>query len=34
LDVDFEEASLTSDGGLILACELDERFGFGGLAAI
>src|ERR1017187_3602338 len=33
LRVDFQGSRVTSDGGLILVRELDERLGFGGLAA-
>jgi hypothetical protein len=33
LRVDFQGSRLTSDGGLILVRELDERLGFGELAA-
>ena len=29
--VDFQGSRVTSDGGLILVCELDERLGFGEL---
>jgi hypothetical protein len=31
LKVDFQGSRVTSDGGLILARELDERLGFGDL---
>ncbi len=31
LKVDFQGARVTSDGGLLLVRELDERFGFGQL---
>ena len=31
LRVDFQGARVTSDGGLLLVRELDERFGFGEL---
>jgi hypothetical protein len=31
LRVDFQVARVTSDGGLLLVRELDERLGFGGL---
>ena len=31
LKVDFQGSRVTSDGGLILVRELDERFGFSGL---
>lgn len=31
--VNFQGSLVTSDGGLILVCELDERFGFGELIA-
>jgi len=31
LKIDFQELRVTSDGGLILARELDERRGFGEL---
>ena len=31
LKVDFQGSRVTSDGGLILVCELDERLGFGKL---
>ncbi|MGH9829434.1 MAG: transposase [Blastocatellia bacterium] len=33
LKVDFQGARVTSDGGLILVRELDERLGFGDLIA-
>jgi hypothetical protein len=33
LEVDFQGSRVTSDGGLILVRELDERLGFGGLVA-
>ena len=33
LSVDFQGSRVTSDGGLILERELDERLGFGELAA-
>jgi hypothetical protein len=33
LKVDFQEPRVTSDGGLILVRELDERLGFGDLIA-
>ena len=33
LKVDFQGSRITSDGGLILARELDERLGFGELIA-
>lgn len=33
LKVDFQGSCITSDGGLILARELDERLGFGDLIA-
>ena len=33
LKVDFQGSRVTSDGGLILVRELDERLGFGGLIA-
>jgi hypothetical protein len=33
LRVDFQGSRVTSDGGLILVRELDERLGFGELAA-
>ncbi len=33
LRVDFQRSRVTSDGGLILVRELDERLGFGELAA-
>jgi hypothetical protein len=33
LRVDFQSSRVTSDGGLILVRELDERLGFGELAA-
>ncbi len=29
--IDFQGSRVTSDGGLILVCELDERLGFGEL---
>ena len=31
LKVDFQGSRVTSEGGLILVCELDERLGFGDL---
>ena len=31
LKIDFQGSRVTSDGGLILVCELDERLGFGDL---
>jgi len=31
LKVDFQGARVTSDGGLILVCERDERLGMGAL---
>jgi hypothetical protein len=31
LQIDFQGSRVTSDGGLILERELDERLGFGGL---
>ncbi|MGD1157555.1 MAG: transposase [Terriglobia bacterium] len=31
LKIDFQGSRVTSDGGLILVRELDERLGFGGL---
>jgi Transposase DDE domain group 1 len=31
LKIDFKGSRVTSDGGLILVRELDERLGFGGL---
>jgi hypothetical protein len=31
LKVDFQDSRVTSDGGLILVRELDERLGFGEL---
>ncbi|MCH8268684.1 MAG: hypothetical protein IH846_14300 [Acidobacteria bacterium] len=31
MKVDFERSRVTSDGGLILVRELDERWGFGEL---
>ena len=33
LKVDFHGSRVTSDGGLILVCELEERLGFGDLIA-
>jgi hypothetical protein len=33
LKIDFQGSRVTSDGGLILVRELDERLGFGGLVA-
>jgi hypothetical protein len=33
LKIDFQGSRVTSDGGLILVCELDERLGFGDLVA-
>ena len=33
LKVDFQGSRVTSDGGLILVRELDERLGFGDLVA-
>jgi len=33
LKVDFQGSRVTSDGGLILVRELDERLGFGDLIA-
>ena len=33
LKVDFQGLRVTSDGGLILVCELDERLGLGELIA-
>ena len=33
LKIDFQESRVTSDGGLILVRELDERLGFGDLIA-
>jgi hypothetical protein len=33
LNVDFQGSRVTSDGGLILVRELDERLGLGGLIA-
>jgi hypothetical protein len=33
LKVDFQGSRVTSDGGLILVHELDERLGFGDLIA-
>jgi DDE family transposase len=33
LKIDFQGSRVTSDGGLILVRELDERFGFGNLIA-
>jgi hypothetical protein len=33
LKVDFQGSRVTSDGGLILVSELDERLGFGDLIA-
>jgi hypothetical protein len=33
LEVDFQGSRVTSDGGLILVRELDERLGFGDLIA-
>ena len=33
LQVDFQGSRVTSDGGLILVRELDERLGFGDLIA-
>ena len=33
LKVDFQGSRVTSDGGLIVVRELDERLGFGGLIA-
>jgi hypothetical protein len=33
LKVEFQGSRVTSDGGLILVCELDERLGFGELIA-
>ena len=33
LKIDFQGSRVTSDGGLILVRELDERLGFGGLIA-
>ena len=33
LKVDFQGSRVTSDGGLILVLELDERLGFGDLIA-
>jgi hypothetical protein len=31
LKIDFQGSRITSDAGLILVCELDERLGFGEL---
>ncbi len=31
LKIDFQGSRVTSDGGLILVRELDEKLGFGGL---
>ncbi|MGO8734589.1 MAG: hypothetical protein ACLQVM_17575 [Terriglobia bacterium] len=31
LQIDFQGSRVTSDGGLLLVRELDERLGFGGL---
>jgi len=33
LKIDFQGSRVTSDGGLILVRELDERLGFGGARA-
>ncbi|MBM3757719.1 MAG: hypothetical protein FJW38_27530, partial [Acidobacteria bacterium] len=33
LKIDFQESRVTSDGGVILVRELDERLGFGDLIA-
>lgn len=33
LKIDFQGSSVTSDGGIILVRELDERLGFGELIA-
>jgi hypothetical protein len=32
LKIDFRGSRVTSDGGLILVRELDERLGFGGMS--
>ena len=33
LKIDFQSSRVTSDGGLILVRELDERLGFGEIAS-
>ena len=33
LKIDFQGSRITSDGGLVLVRELDERLGFGDLIA-
>jgi hypothetical protein len=33
LKVDFQGSRVTSDGGLLLVCELDERLGLSALIA-